>query len=119
MANFELRIGPRAQFVLALALALGVLVVPFTADAQQPAKVYRIGWLGGVGPTTPEFMRQWEGFAEGFRERGYIEGQNFVIEFRFTGGQIERSPSLAAMDSPLFPDPAGGGPPDCDAVQEQ
>ena len=96
MANFELRIGPRAQFVLALALALGVLVVPFTADAQQPAKVYRIGWLGGVGPTTPEFMRQWEGFAEGFRERGYIEGQNFVIEFRFTGGQIERSPSLAA-----------------------
>jgi len=71
--------NPR-EIALSVILALGVLVVPFAADAQQPAKVYRIGWLGGVGPTTPEFVRQWGGFAEGFRERGYIEGRNFVIE---------------------------------------
>jgi putative ABC transport system substrate-binding protein len=81
---------------LSVTLTLALLAAPFAADAQQPAKVYRIGWLGGVGPTTPEFVRQWEGFAEGFREHGYIEGRNFVIEGRFTVGQVERAPALAS-----------------------
>jgi len=90
----RMRNRPRAIFVVALGFAL--LAAPVPSHGQQPAKVYRIGWLGGVGPTTPEFQRQWGGFAEGFRECGYIEGRDFVIEPRWTGGQVERSPSLAA-----------------------
>lgn len=81
----------RAAFIL----ALGILWAPLAADAQQPAKVYRIGALGGVPPTSPEIQRNWGAFREGLRERGYIEGQHFVIEYRWTGGQIERAPSLA------------------------
>ncbi len=79
-----------------VALAMATAAAPLTAEAQQPAKLYRIGWLGGVPPTTPEYDRLWGAFKEGFRERGYIEGQNFVLERRWTGGQLERSPSLAA-----------------------
>ncbi len=80
---------------LSVTLTLGVLAAPLPAEAQQPAKLYRIGWLGGVAPTTPEFKRLSGAFGEGLRERGYIEDQNLVIEHRWTGGQIERSPSLA------------------------
>jgi putative ABC transport system substrate-binding protein len=81
---------------LLLILITAILAAPFVADAQQPAKLYRIGWLGGVAPTTPEFERLSGAFREGLREHGYIEGQNLVIELRWTGGQIERSSSLAA-----------------------
>jgi len=41
---------------------------------------------------------------EGLRERGYIEGQNLVIERRYTEGQDERAPSLAAELVSLKPD---------------
>ena len=41
---------------------------------------------------------------EGLRERGYIEGQNLVIEFRYTEGQDERAPALAAELVSLKPD---------------
>ena len=73
-------------------IALSVLTTPFAADAQQPAKVYRIGALTNALPSAPESVCLWEAFAEGMRERGYIEGQHFVIERRSTEGQIERSP---------------------------
>ena len=79
-----------------IALALGILAAPLAADAQQPEKVYRIGGLGAVAPTTPEFQRLWGAFREGLRERGYIEGQHFVIEYRWTEGRPELAPSLAA-----------------------
>ncbi len=81
---------------LIVALGLGFLAPPLAAVAQQPGKVYRIGVLVNVSPTTPEIVRLWEAFAEGMRERGYIEGQNFVIERRSTEGRVERSPSHAA-----------------------
>ncbi len=82
--------------LLLLILAMVTLGAPFVANAQQAAKIPRIGWLGGVAPTTLEFERLSGAFREGLRERGYIEGQNLVIERRWTGGQIERSSSLAA-----------------------
>ncbi len=79
-----------------VALALGLLAASLAADAQQPTKVYRIGVLTNAPPTDPGVGRLWGAFAEEFRERGYIEGQNFVIERRWTEGRVERSPSLAA-----------------------
>ncbi len=78
------------------ALALGILVAASAADAQQPAKVYRIGVLANAPPTTPEVSRLWGAFWQGLGERGWIEGQNVVIEPRWSEGQVERLPALAA-----------------------
>ncbi len=44
--------------VLSVILALTLLAVPVLSLAQQPPKVYRIDWLSGVEPSTPEFVRQ-------------------------------------------------------------
>lgn len=61
---------------------------------QQVAKVPRIGFLA-VGPREGRaFMIQ--GFLQGLREHGYIEGQNIVIEYRFSEDRNERLPALAA-----------------------
>jgi putative ABC transport system substrate-binding protein len=81
---------------LGVALALGILAAPLATGAQPPVKIYRIGVLANALPTAPQAVRLWEAFAEGMRERGYIEGQNFVFERRSTEGRLERSASLAA-----------------------
>lgn len=62
--------------------------------AAQPAKVYRIGYLGGTPPSAEP--RLWEGFFQGLRELGYVDGQNFLFEGRYYGDRIERLPALAA-----------------------
>jgi hypothetical protein len=65
---------------LASALALGALVTPLVADAQQAEKTYRLGFLANVPPTTPEVARNWDGLMRGLREHGYVEGKNLQIE---------------------------------------
>jgi putative ABC transport system substrate-binding protein len=64
-----------------------------SAQAQQPGKVPRIGFLSGGGdPDNPgPFV---EAFRRGMRELGYIEGENIVIEYRFAAGKQERIPNL-------------------------
>jgi putative ABC transport system substrate-binding protein len=76
-------------------LILSLLAAPLAADAQPPTKVYRMGILGNAPPTNPAVARLYDAFAEGLRERGYIEGENLVIERRWAEGRIERFPSLA------------------------
>jgi putative tryptophan/tyrosine transport system substrate-binding protein len=83
--------GWSSIMVAAMLLAVGVI-----AEAQQPGKVYRVGVLTNVPPTAPEVGRLWGAFQQGLREHGWIEGQNIIIEFRWTEGQVERLPSLAA-----------------------
>jgi putative ABC transport system substrate-binding protein len=103
MANGEFRIGSTALFILALALVL--LAVPLAVEAQQPGKVYRIGALGGIPPTSPIFDRDWRGaFREGMRELGYIEGQHYVLEYRWTAKPPQEAPALAAELLSLKPD---------------
>jgi len=71
-------------------LTLGMLSVPLAAEARQSGKVPRIGFLANVrSPAT-------EGFQQGLREFGYVEGQNIIVEWRFAEGQVERLPGLAA-----------------------
>jgi hypothetical protein len=70
--------------------ALFFLVPATFAQAQQPKKIPRIGYLTGVG-SAPN-----EGFLHGMRDLGYVEGKNILIEFRTTGGKSERRPELAA-----------------------
>jgi putative ABC transport system substrate-binding protein len=72
-------------------LTLGLLAAPLVAAAQPARKVYRIGFLRAGQPPTA-----WvEAFQQGLRERGYVEGQNIVIEFRVTDGSLDPLPQLA------------------------
>ena len=61
------------------------------AQAPQAGKVYRIGFLRAGPPPKP-----WvEALQQGLRERGYIDGQNVVVEFRSTAGSLDHLPRLA------------------------
>jgi putative tryptophan/tyrosine transport system substrate-binding protein len=77
-------------------LAGGLLAAPLAARAQQAAKVYQLGLLGGSPPNSPGGRVAWEGFFQGMRELGYVEGQNILVEGRFYGDHTERLPALAA-----------------------
>jgi ABC-type uncharacterized transport system substrate-binding protein len=74
----------------------GATAWPLAAGAQQAVKVYRLGLLGGSPPNSPGGRRAWEGFFQGMRELGYVEGQNILVEGRFYGDHTERLPGLAA-----------------------
>ena len=64
-----------------------------SAEAQQPAKVYRIGYLsGGLASSSPDI----EAFRQGLHDLGYVEGKNLLIEYRYTERKPERYPELAA-----------------------
>jgi putative tryptophan/tyrosine transport system substrate-binding protein len=73
-------------------MVLAVLAMPVTTDAQQPAKVPRIGFLR-AGPPPRDFV---EGFRQGLRELGYLEGQNLIIDYRFTDGTTTQLANLGA-----------------------
>jgi putative ABC transport system substrate-binding protein len=65
---------------------LGFLATPPAAQAQPAGKVTRIAVLGA---TRPEDLPQWEGLRQGLRERGYVEGQNISIDYRWAQGRFE------------------------------
>src|SRR6266852_681822 len=71
----------------------GIVVAPFSAEAQQAAKVARIGYLALNLAASPH---QHEAFRQGLRDLGYVEGRNLVIESRSAEGKLERFPALAA-----------------------
>jgi putative ABC transport system substrate-binding protein len=77
-------------------VAGGLLAAPLAAEAQLPAGVARIGWLLTGSFESPETRLLRDAFREGLRERGYVEGQNIVIEYRSADGKIERFPRLAS-----------------------
>src|SRR2546421_9280704 len=80
-------------------LRLAVLVIlaaPLAAEAQQAGKIPRIGMLSFTTPGTEEEKRRIEVFKQGLRERGYVQGQNIVIEPRHSAGRDEFLPRLAA-----------------------
>src|SRR2546430_17277870 len=84
-----------------VASAIAILVGPFTVEAQQAAKVYRIGVLLNIYPPDadpPQALRQ------GLRDLGYLEGQNLVIDWRYQLGGGDRLPTLAAELVRLKPD---------------
>jgi ABC-type uncharacterized transport system substrate-binding protein len=65
----------------------------FLAQAQQPKKVFRIGYLV-TGNANSESSRS-EAIRQRLRELGYVEGQNIAIEYRFAEGKLDRLPELA------------------------
>ncbi len=76
-------------------LAGGLLAAPLVAEAQPAGKVPRIGWVGNMAPPPPP-VSQLEGFRQGLRELGYVEGQNLVIEYRWAAAKLNRLPDLVA-----------------------
>ena len=64
------------------------------AEAQQPKKVARIGFLAAA--TRTGYQHLTEPFLQGLRDLGYVEGQNISIEYRWADGNFERLPALAA-----------------------
>ena len=69
-----------------------LLAAPLAAKAQQAGKVPRIGFLRS-GPPPQAFV---EGFQQGLRELGYVEGQNILIEYRFADGGTAQLADLGA-----------------------
>ena len=65
-----------------VAIALALLIAPLTAKAQQPGKVYRIGWL-----SHDRYPPGDEAFQRGLRDLGWVEGRNVITEYRFVYGQ--------------------------------
>ncbi len=82
--------------IVTVTLAVGILAAPLAAGAEQAGKVYRIGFLYTSPPTAPGVSGNVEAFRQGLRERGWVEGQNIVIEVRSAQGRVERHPDLAA-----------------------
>jgi putative ABC transport system substrate-binding protein len=75
-------------------LMLGAFGLPLVAQAQQPGRVYRVGFLGN---STPALEANLVGpFRDGLRDLGYIEGRNVLIEYRWAEGNYERFPALIA-----------------------
>src|SRR3990170_7254863 len=71
-----------------------LLALPIPAWAQQRKEVSRIGYLSN-GDAASDSARA-EAIRLALRERGYIEGQNIAIEYRYTQGKRDRLPELAA-----------------------
>src|SRR5438552_6156909 len=83
--------GLRLAFTITL--LLGGLFSPSAADAQQAAKVARVGYLAFNRAASPHLT---EAFLQGLRDLGYVEGRNVVIEYRDAEGKPERLSALAA-----------------------
>ena len=80
----------RREFIRLLGGAAAVW--PLAAAAQQPGKVYRIGFLWD---SPDAFLDALEAFRQGLRELGYVEGRTVAIEYRFAEGKPERMRELA------------------------
>src|SRR5262249_43893958 len=82
------------------ALSALILALGLSAQAQQPGKVWRMGYLSSVSPSS-ESTRA-ESIRRALRELGYIEGQNIAIEYRYADEyryaelKLHRLPELAA-----------------------
>ena len=75
-------------------LAVLLLISFLLAEAQQPTKVPRIGYLTAVS-LSAQLIRI-EAFRQGLRELDYVEGKNIVIEWRFAEGKLDRLSALIA-----------------------
>jgi putative ABC transport system substrate-binding protein len=74
----------------------GALAGPLAAGAQPAGKVYCIGVLWNAAANAPLSLRSVEAFEQGLRERGWVEGQNIIIERRYAEGRAQQFPDLAA-----------------------
>ena len=84
----------RKVSVLSILFVVVLFAVAIIAEAQQPKKVPRIGYLSSADAVSDSARS--EGVRLALRELGYIEGQNIAIEYRYAEGKRDRAPELAA-----------------------
>jgi putative tryptophan/tyrosine transport system substrate-binding protein len=77
-----------------LSILFLVVLLAVIAEAQQPKKITRIGYLSPSDAATGSARA--EGIRLALRELGYIEGQKIAIEYRYAEGRVDRAPELAA-----------------------
>ena len=92
------------RLCVAASLAASVTAAwPPAVRGQQPARVPRVGWIWN-GPSAKKNPIEVAGFRQGLRELGYIEGQDIVVDYRFSEGRDDRLADLAAELVQLRPD---------------
>ena len=84
----------RKVSVLSILFLVVLLAVAVVAEAQQPAKITRIGYLDAVSLSVN--AARVEAFRQSLRKLGYVEGKNIFIEWRSADGKLDRLPALAA-----------------------
>jgi putative ABC transport system substrate-binding protein len=98
--------------VLSILFAVILFGVAVVAEAQQPTKVPRIGFLATVSPST--ISDRVEAFRQGLGELGYVEGKNIVIDWRYAEGKPESEVAAELVrlkvDVIVTAGPAGTGP---------
>jgi putative ABC transport system substrate-binding protein len=78
---------------LLVPFAVGLLLAPLAAEAQEAGKTYRVGYMGNSSPSLESNLV--DAFRRGLRDLGYVEGQNIVVEYRWAEGQYDRFPQFA------------------------
>lgn len=84
-----------SKTILVWLLATFFLATVSLAEAQQPGKIPRIGFVTSAGNPTSPGLRV-EAFQRGLRELGYVEGKNILVEYRYIEGKTERVPEIVA-----------------------
>jgi ABC-type uncharacterized transport system substrate-binding protein len=79
---------------LSVLVTVILLILAVITYAQQPKKVPRIGFLSSFDPTGES--ERFQVIRLALRKLGYIEGQNIAMEYRYTGGNFDRIPEVAA-----------------------
>lgn len=82
------------KFILFRLMGTAILIFAAAAQAQQPGKMARIGFLTAASRAGSAHLT--EAFLQGLGDLGYLEGKNIVIEYRWADGRFERLPELAA-----------------------
>jgi putative ABC transport system substrate-binding protein len=80
--------------VLSILFVVVLLAVAVIAEAQQPGKVPRIGYVDSS--TASDSTVRLEAFLQEMRKLGWIEGKNIAIEYRYAEGKRDRFPELLA-----------------------
>ena len=80
----------RREFIT---LVGGAATWPVVARAQQPGKVWRVGYLSGTSRSVASVL--YDAFVEGMRDHGYVDGKDYTIEWRSAEGNHERISEIA------------------------
>jgi hypothetical protein len=82
--------------IICIALSAMLFALSVSVQAQEPAKIPRIGYVSATGSANNPGP-QIEAFRQGLRDLGRIDGKNVVVEYRYLDGKLDRIPSLVAQ----------------------